>query len=73
MFVAGRLFLDFLFKKLNFIRISSNCFLNNLLTICFVKRLGFKEEGIKRQSSMLNGIPVDTFNLGIIRKDLTEG
>jgi len=67
---AGKLFLGFVFNALNFVRVSAVCLLDNRLAINFIKKIGFKEEGIRRNSVIYNGKARNALTFGIIKDDI---
>jgi len=70
MYEAGKLLLSHAFKKLNLHRIHCGTSINNLGMIRLAKKLGMKQEGIRREALFNNGKYFDIVEFGIINKKI---
>jgi RimJ/RimL family protein N-acetyltransferase len=61
--------LDFAFNTLNLERIYTSALSFNVRSIAMQKRIGFKEEGIRRNSFYKNGEMHDEIMLGLLREE----
>lgn len=66
---AARLLIDYGFQQLNLHRISSDAFDFNERSIRLHKRVGFKEEGRRRQDVFKNGQYHDEVQFGLLRSE----
>jgi RimJ/RimL family protein N-acetyltransferase len=69
---ATRLILDYGFQQLNLHRISSSAFAFNERSIRLHKKVGFKEEGRRREAIFKNGQFHDLVMFGILRGEWME-
>lgn len=69
---AGKLLVDYAFYRLNLNRISSSVLDLNPRSLALHKKLGFKEEGRRRQAYYKNGNYCDEIILGILRREWEE-
>lgn len=69
---SARLIINYAFNRLNLNRISSSIIDINLRSLTLHKKLGFKEEGRKRESFFKNGRYCDQIILGILRREWEE-
>lgn len=68
-FEATNLILSHVFKRLNLNRIQLGVEVDNLNAIKLYKKVGFKEEGILRESICKNSIYKSTFIMSILREE----
>jgi RimJ/RimL family protein N-acetyltransferase len=66
---AGRLIIDYGFKKLKLHRIELDVYNNNPRAIKVYKRLGFKKEGTKREHRFQDGKFFDTYFMSILDRE----
>ena len=64
--------LDFAFIKLNLRRIEGGVYANNIRSIVNFKKLGFKEEGRRRQQLKSGNLYVDNIQYGILKDEWLE-
>ncbi|MFH1175252.1 MAG: GNAT family protein [bacterium] len=69
---AAQLIINFAFYRLNLNRISSAVLDFNPRSLALHKKLGFKEEGRKRESFYKNGRYCDEIIFGLLRKEWEE-
>ena len=67
---ASKVAIGYMFSVLKLQRITGQYFVNNRLAINLCKGLGFKEEGIIRRGTKVDGKPVDIMILGLLREEL---
>jgi RimJ/RimL family protein N-acetyltransferase len=67
---AYKAFLPFLFQKYDLHKVSLEVLHTNHIAIGLYDKLGFIQEGIKRQEVYKNGVWVDSIIMSILRKDL---
>ncbi len=67
---AYKLFIPFLFKKYNLNKISLEVLSTNIVAKNLYNKLGFIEEGIKRQDVYKNGNFVDSIIMSILKTEL---
>ncbi|WP_315070494.1 GNAT family protein [uncultured Clostridium sp.] len=67
-----RTLIQYLFGKLEAIRVELEVVKYNLRAINCYKKCGFVEEGIKKNKVYINGRYVDTIIMGISKKELTD-
>ena len=70
---VGKLFINDVFKKFSLYRMQSQVTSNNLLTCKLLKDLGFKEEGILRNASLIKGKLYNDILFGITKEELNNG
>src|SRR3989344_1609884 len=61
--------LDYGFKKLKINKIDGHVFDYNLRSRKSIIKLGFKPEGVVRQNFIKNGVPVNEYLFGLLRKE----
>ena len=70
MLIISRQAIKYVFNLLKLQRVSAGFFTFNLLAINLCKKLGFKEEGVIRCGSKVNGKPVDIKILGLLKEEV---
>jgi len=66
---ASKTLLDYGFNKLKLHRIELDVYEYNPRAIKVYKRLGFKQEGIKREHNLYKGNYYDTLHMGLLKKE----
>lgn len=66
---AAKLIIDYGFQQLNLHRISSSAKAFNERSVRMHKKLGFRQEGIRRQSDFVNGQYHDLIMFGLLREE----
>ena len=69
---ASRMLFTYGFNTLNLQRINGLQFRENIASVKFLKRLGFKEEGILRRYFYHNGTFRDVSSIGLLKEDFFE-
>jgi len=69
---AGKLILDFAFRRLKLHRVYLSCWAFNERGYRSYKRIGFKDEGIYREHLYRNGHYHDRFNMGILKNEFLK-
>lgn len=66
---AGKLIVDFCFDILKLNRVELITYSHNIRAQKFFKSLGFKKEGVKKESLLFKGIYYDAIPMGILRSE----
>jgi RimJ/RimL family protein N-acetyltransferase len=66
---AARLFITYGFEQLNLNRVNSNVFDFNVRSQKMHVKIGFKQEGLRRQAKYINGAYHDVIEYGLLRED----
>ncbi|MBI5005294.1 MAG: GNAT family N-acetyltransferase [Candidatus Lloydbacteria bacterium] len=66
---ATKTIISFGFKELRLHRINANCFVPNTASMCLLKKLGFQNEGIRRQQTFIHGQWVDVACWGLLKEE----
>jgi RimJ/RimL family protein N-acetyltransferase len=66
---AARLFIKYGFEQLNLNRVNSNVFDFNVRSQKMHLKIGFKQEGLRRQAKFVNGSYHDVVEYGLLRED----
>lgn len=66
---AKTLMLEYAFNSLGLHRISSSVFAKNLRSLAYLKKAGYREEGVRRERFFRNGEWIDEILLGILAQD----
>jgi RimJ/RimL family protein N-acetyltransferase len=61
--------ISFGFNELHLHRINANCFVPNTASMCLLEKLGFINEGIRRQQTFMNGQWVDSVCWGLLKEE----
>jgi aminoglycoside 6'-N-acetyltransferase len=68
---AVRGLLNYLFLERNLHRVSAECDARNVSSAALLKRLGFRDEGLRRQNTWFKGEWTDDLFFGLLRSDWT--